>query len=355
MELFVPVSPLGGQLAQVPRLARQAEQAGFGVSVIESTADPMQQLTLAAGSTTAVTLMSNVVIAFARSPMTLALQATAIQEYSHGRLMLGLGSQIKPHIERRFSMPWSAPAARMEEYIQGLRAIWESWATGKPLNFRGRFYDLTLMIPEFTPAIEQPPPRVLVAAVGQLMTAVAGRVADGVIIHPFATPRYLREVTLPALRNAAEEASRSGDGFDVVGAPFVISGQTPEDIARSRELVRARVAFYGSTPAYQPVLALHGWPDLGAELHALSRTTDPQRWERMTELVDDTVLCEFAVEGTAEAVARQVLDRYDGIFTHLSVNSSGLPDPAALYTVMAAVASARSSRLSAGTRRVEWR
>lgn len=339
MDLFMPVSDDGG-LAAIPRLAREAEAAGFGVSVSERKSDPMLQLTLAAGATTDATLLTSVVIAFARSPMTLAVQATGVQEYSGGRLMLGLGSQIKAHIERRFDMPWSSPAERMAEYVQALGAIWDSWETGERLDFQGRFYRHTLMIPEFAPAVGRPRPDVLVAAVGQRMTEAAGRVADGVIVHPFATPAFLREVTLPAFRRGAAEGGRTADRLHMVGTVFVVSGRTDEELARSRELVRARIAFYGSTAAYLPVLALHGWEDLGRELNALSKTGAPERWSRMTRLVPDEVLHVFAVEGPPEAAGRAVVERYGGLLSHLSANPDGFDDPAVLLEVMSAIRTA---------------
>jgi probable F420-dependent oxidoreductase len=337
MDLLVPLSDHGGELARMPGQARAAEEAGFGVSVSERQSDPMLQLTLAASATSTVTLLTNVVIAFARSPMTLAVQATGVQEYSAGRLVLGLGSQIKPHIERRFSMPWSEPAERMAEYVQALYAIWESWATGERLDFRGRFYRHTLMIPEFTPVISRPRPEVLVAAVGPRMTEAAGRVADGVIVHPFTTPAFLREMTLPALRRGATEAGRSIDEVATAGTVFVISGRTDEELARSRELVRARIAFYGSTPAYLPVLALHGWADLGRELNTMSKTRDPQRWSRMTRLVPDDVLHAFAVEGPPDVAGRAAALRYGGLLRRLIVNPDGFDDPAVLFAVMSAI------------------
>ena len=343
MELLVPVSD-GGGLAAIPRLAREAEAAGFGISVSERKSDPMLQLSLAAGATVGATLMTNIVVAFARSPMTLAVQATAVQEYSGGRLVLGLGSQIKPHIERRYSMPWGSPAERMEEYIRALRAIWDSWASGERLKFRGRFYQHTLMTPEFVPAISRPWPEVFLAAVGQRMTEVAGRVADGVIVHPFSTPRFLREATLPAFRRGAAEGGRAIDELRTAGAVLVVSGRTEEELARSREQVRSRVAFYGSTAAYLPVLALHGWEDLGRELTALSKTRDPERWSKMTRLVPDKVLHEFAVEGPPDEAGRAVAERYGGLIDLLSVYPDGLADPVVLFEMMAAIRAAAGDR-----------
>lgn len=345
MKMILPLSAHGVGLERVPTLASEAEAAGFdGVSISEIDSDPMVQMTLAARETSHVQLMTNIVVAFARSPMTLATQATAIQEYSEGRLVLGLGSQIKPHIERRFSMSWSAPAARMSEYVQALRAIWHSWQTGERLNFEGEFYTHTLMIPEYAPTVRQPRPAVFIAAVGERMTAVAGAVGDGVILHPFTTPRFIREVTIPALERGAQSASRPPGDVQVTATPFVISGRSDQEIAESRELVRLRIAFYGSTPAYRPVLQLHGWEDLGDELNRMSKTDDPDRWNRMGTLVSDEVLNTFAIEGSPDDVGGAIVERFGSLIDIFSVNQKGIADPATLMHVMDAVRTSETKK-----------
>lgn len=326
MKVNVALSVPDQALAGVADAARLSEQAGVdGISASETSSDPLLQLTVAAGATERVELFSNIVVAFARSPMTLAVQGRAIQEYSNGRLTLGLGSQIKPHIERRFSMPWSAPAARMTEYISALRAIWHAWETGEKLNFRGEFYQHSLMTPMFTPVSHFPAPRVLLAAVGDLMTEAAGRAADGLVVHPFSTARYLREVTLPALERGRAVAGVDRD-FEVVGSAFVITGDNDDQLEESKAAVRERVAFYGSTPSYRPVFELHGWGELGDELNVLSKSARPDKWKQMAQLVDDDVLSEFAVTGTPESMGPQLLSRYGALIDRYEVNATGIAD-----------------------------
>lgn len=338
MRTILPLSAPGGALLGTQEMARDAEAAGFDVvAVSEINSDPMLHLTLAAEATSTIDLMSNIVVAFARSPMTLALQATAVQEYSGGRLILGLGSQVRPHIERRFSMPWSAPARRMEEYVRALRAIWHAWETGEPLRFDGSFYTHTLMIPEYAPRVSQPRPRVFLAAVGQRMTEVAGAVADGVIIHPFTTERFVREITLPALERGSATSSRPVAEVELAAAPFVVSGRSDQELDRSRELVRQRIAFYGSTPAYRPVLELHGWGELGDELNRMSKTQNPDRWDHMTQLISDEVLDTFAVQGSPEEVGDRVRERFGDLVDYFSINHRGIEDPATLLEVTAAI------------------
>lgn len=341
MKTILPLSVEGGALSRVEHLAAGAEQAGYdAVSYSEINSDPILHMTVAAGHTKRVHLMTNIIVAFARNPMTLATQATAVQEYSQGRLILGLGSQIKPHIEKRFSMPWSAPAARMTEFISALHAIWTAWETGEKLDFRGEFYSHTLMIPEYAPPVTQPRPKVFLAAVGERMTEAAGSVADGVIVHPFTTQRYLSEITLPALARGREKGNRVSSDVEVAAAPFIICGSSEAEVARSREAVRARVAFYGSTPAYRPVLALHGWGDLGDELNAMSKSADNQRWSRMASLIPDEVLQTFAVEASPSNVGELVDRRFGSLVQWISPNPNGLSEPGALLTVMDAIKSA---------------
>ena len=326
MKVFLPLHVPGEALAGVAEAARRAEESGLdGVCCSELSSDPMLQLTVAAGVTSRVALLTNIVVAFARSPMTLAVQGRALQEYSNGRLILGLGSQIKPHIERRFSMPWSAPAARMAEYISALRTIWHSWETGDKLDFRGDFYTHTLMTPMFTPTNTQPAPKVFLAAVGERMTETAGAVADGLLVHPFSTPRYLREVTMPAL--ARGRGDREAGAVEVVTSTFVVSGRDEQEFAQSRKQVCAQIAFYGSTPAYRPVLELHGYGELGDELNRLSKTPDRDKWQRMGELINDDLLAEIAVIGDPEKIGPAMMSLYGDLITGYELNTVGLPNP----------------------------
>jgi probable F420-dependent oxidoreductase len=263
---------------------------------------------LAAEHTQSVQLSTAIAVAFARNPMTLANLAHDLNCYSHGRLTLGLGSQIKPHITRRLSMPWSKPAARMREFVQAMRAIWDCWYGGKPLDFRGEFYTHTLMTPMFTPTdVSAGAPRVSVAAVGPLMTEVAAEVGDGLLAHAFTTERYMREVTLPAVRRGLERAGRSRDDFEIACPAFVVSGVDDASREASRRGVAQQIAFYGSTPAYRPVLAMHEWDAIGAELTRMSKQG---RWVEMGELIHDDMLETFAIVAEPDQVGPRLAERY---------------------------------------------
>jgi probable F420-dependent oxidoreductase len=234
--------------------------------------------------------------------------ANDLQTFSKGRLLLGLGSQIKPHIEKRYSMPWGHPAPRMREFVLAMRAIWESWHNGTKLDFRGDFYSHTLMTPFFNPGPNPfGTPKVFVAAVGELMTEVCGEVADGMLVHGFTTERYLREVTLPALDRGLAKAGRSRDDFQLSYPGFVVTGTTEEETTAAAQGVRQQIAFYGSTPAYRGVLELHGWGDLQPELNSLSKQG---KWVEMGGLITDDIVQAFAVVGPPEDIPKLVLDRF---------------------------------------------
>jgi probable F420-dependent oxidoreductase len=319
--------------------ARGLEAAGYsGVWTAETSHDPFLPLVLAAEHTEHVEIGTSIAVAFARNPMLLANIGWDLQSYSGGRFILGLGSQIKPHITKRFSMEWSHPAPRMREMILAVRAIWDTWANGAPLQFRGEFYRHTLMTPFFTPAADDVagfgPPKVFLAGVGALMTEAAGEVCDGFICHPFTTERYLREVTLPALERGRAKAGRSMDGFEVVGPSFVVTGATAEDREASAAGVRQQIAFYGSTPAYRAVLDLHGWGGLQDELNALSKQGE---WREMGELIDDDVLNTFAVVAEPEGVAPELARRYGDVVDRISFYAPVDRDPERWTPVMNAV------------------
>ncbi|WP_027934704.1 TIGR03617 family F420-dependent LLM class oxidoreductase [Amycolatopsis thermoflava] len=313
---------------------RRAERDGFdGVWNTEVKHDPFLPLALGATVTERVTLGTAIAVAFARNPMTVAQTANDLQELSGGRLLLGLGTQIKTHVTRRFSMPWSQPAARMREFVLALRAIWDSWQTGARLNFRGEFYTHTVMTPMFTPPPHPyGPPKVLLAGVGEGMTRAAGEVADGFLCHGFTTERYLREVTVPALRSGRS----SLDGFELVGSPMVVTGRTDAEIAAALAGTRRQIAFYGSTPAYRGVLELHDRGELGDELHRLSRRGE---WERMGTLVDDELLAAIAVVGKPDEVAAEVRRRYGDLFTRATLYLPYEAEPGLVAEVAAAVRS----------------
>ncbi len=260
-------------LADVPGAVARLEERGYdGAVPAEVASDPFLPLLLAAEHSERIALMTAIAVAFARNPMTLANVAHDLNAYSRGRFVLGLGSQIRPHIRRRFSMPWSQPAARMREFILAMRAIWDCWYNGEKLDLRGDFYQHTLMTPMFTPTnTEYGAPRVALAAVGPLMTETAGEVADGLIAHAFTTQRYMREVTLPALERGFAKSGRSRADFVITCPVFVVSGVDEQSREASRSSVSQQIAFYGSTPAYRRVLELHGWGELQGELHRMSK------------------------------------------------------------------------------------
>lgn len=292
-------------------MARAIEQQGFdGCWTGEIDHDPFFPLLLAAEHTSRLEIGTSIAVAFARSPMTVANIGWDLQAYSQGRFNLGLGSQIAPHIERRFSMPWSHPVRRMREFVQALQAIWTCWQDGTRLSFEGDFYTHTLMTPMFTP---QPLPcafpKVFIAAVGEAMTELCGEVADGLHVHAFTTKRYAEEVTTPALEAGLRRAGRARADVQVSCPVFLVTGETEEDMAASAVGVRKQLAFYGSTPAYRGVLDLHGWGDLHVDLHRLSKQG---RWDEMGGLLDDEMLATLAVVAPLPELAKALLDRCDG-------------------------------------------
>jgi probable F420-dependent oxidoreductase len=306
----------GGNLDVLNEQVDAAQRAGLdGVWSTETGHDPFLSLLLAARQSPTLQIGTAIAVAFARNPMTVAMTAFDMHTYSGGRFLLGLGSQIEAHITRRFSMPWSAPAPRMREFIAALRAIWTSWQTGDRLYFKGDFYQHTLMSPMFRPSpnpLGTPP--VLLAAVGPAMTKVAAQVADGLLVHGFTTERYLREVTLPMVTDGLGERPRSEF---VVNLPVLIAtGSTSAELAVATQAVRAQLAFYGSTKAYRPVLEMHGWGDLQTELHGLSKQGD---WKTMTGLIDDSVLGTFAAVGSPAEAGAQVRRRFADVIDRLTL------------------------------------
>lgn len=323
---------MGGYAATIDEAgstAARAESLGYdGWWAAETQVDPFLAATVAAERTERIEIGTAIAVAFARNPMTVALQANDIQALSGGRFALGLGSQIKPHIEKRYSMTWSKPAARMREFVLAIRAIWEAWETSGKLDFQGDFYSHTLMTPFFDPgANPHGNPDIYIAAVGPLMTEVAGEVCDGVLCHAFSTERYVREATIPAVERGREKAGKTLDGFKISAPGFVVALESEEDRAAGAEFVRQQIGFYGSTPAYRPVLELHGWGDLQDELNAMTKRGE---WDRMAEVIDDEVLNTFAVIGTPEAALAEVNRRYGDITTRIAIaapkDSERLPD-----------------------------
>ncbi len=303
---------LHGDLADAAEIARRAEAAGYdGLFGAEIAHDPFLPIALAAQATTRIELGTGIAVAFARNPMTLAVIAHDLQRLSEGRFHLGVGSQIKPHITKRFSMPWSSPAARMREFILAMRAIWHAWDTGEQLAFRGQFYKHTLMTPMFDPGrnIFGPPP-VLLAAVGPAMTAVAAEVADGLVAHAFTTAAYFREVTVPAVERGLASSGRTRDQFTITMPLFVVTGRDEQQLKERAKPARMQLAFYGSTPAYRPVLDHHGWGALNDELNRLSKRGE---WEQMGDAITDDVLDAFAIVGEPDAIAPAIAERFGAL------------------------------------------
>ncbi len=309
---------LDGPLEEIAQRAVAAEAEGYdGLWAAEAGHDPFLSLAVAATATQSIELGTGIVVAFGRSPMTTATAANDLQLLSKGRLLLGLGSQIKPHIEKRYSMPWSQPAARMREYVLALRAIWASWHQGETLAFRGEFYRHTLMTPFFNPGPNPyGAPKVLIAAVGERMTEVAGEVGDGLLVHPFTTERYLREVSLPALERGLGVSGRVRRDAQVSLSGLVVTGREEASMETARRAVREQIAFYGSTPAYRPVLERHGWGALQDELNELSRRGE---WAAMGERIDDEVLDAFAVVAPLDEVAARVRSRLGDLVDRFSL------------------------------------
>jgi len=316
-------------LAKSAESAKEAEAAGYsGAWTAETNHDPFFPLLLAAEHTQRMELGTSIAVAFARNPMTLANIGWDLQSYSNGRFILGLGSQIKPHITKRFSMEWSHPAARMREMIMAIRAIWDTWENGTPLNFRGDFYTHTLMTPFFTPDRADlagfGTPKIFLAGVGELMTEVAGEVCDGFICHGFTTEKYLREVTLPALARGRAKAGKTMEGFEVVGPSFIVTGNTEAEMTQAAAGTRQQIAFYGSTPAYKGVLDIHGWGGLQEELNSLSKQG---QWVEMGNLINDEILNTFAVVGSPEQVAPELKRRYADVIQRISFYAPYKSDP----------------------------
>ncbi len=320
---------IGGNLHNAGTQAKELEAAGYsGAWSVETSHDPFLPLLLAAEHTETLEIGTSIAVAFARNPMTLAQIAWDMQAFSKGRFVLGLGSQIKPHITKRFSMEWSHPAPRMREMILAIRAIWDTWENGTPLAFRGEYYSHTLMTPFFTPdpadLADFGVPKVFLAGVGELMTEVAGEVCDGFICHGFTTEKYLREVTVPALARGRAKAGKTMEGFEIIGPSFVVTGADEAQMQAAVTGTRQQIAFYGSTPAYRGVLDIHGWGGLQEQLNSLSKQG---KWEEMGGLIDDEVLNTFAVVGEPEAVAPELHRRYGDVIQRLSFYTPYKSDP----------------------------
>jgi probable F420-dependent oxidoreductase len=277
---------------------------------------------IAGAATERIELHTGVAIAFARTPMAVAEIGWDLAGATDGRFVLGLGSQVRAHNERRFSVPWTPPAPRMREYVQVLRAIWRCWRSGEKPAFEGAHYRFTLMTPNFTPEpIAAPPPAITIAAVGPAMLKVAAEECDGVKLHGFCTRKYLTDRIMPRIAAGLAKSGRERAHYEIAGGGFLATGADDAEVARRFEWVRRRVAFYGSTPAYVPVLAVHGLEDLGHKLHALSRQG---KWDEMAAEVPDDVAHLFAAVGRHDQIVAAIAGRFGGLVDSLTLRGDGV-------------------------------
>jgi len=293
-------------------LSRKAEQYGFDcVWVNETKHDPFVQLAVAAAETQRIMVGTSIALAFTRSPTTLAYTAWDLQSLSSGRMILGLGSQVKGHIERRFGFKWEPPVSKMRDVVRAIRSVWESWQTGRKLDYKGRYFKLDLMTPFFSPGpIEGPRIPVYIAGVNKLMCSLAGELGDGLHVHPLHTVRYLREVVHPALERGVKKARRRREDVSVAASVFAAVGNTQSEIRDVREGYREQMAFYASTKTYRRLMELHGWGDICDRLHVLSMRGE---WVRMAGEVTDEMLDQFVVEAGWDEIGRELKKRYAGL------------------------------------------
>lgn len=306
-------------LSQVPAAAKAAEKLGFSTLwTTDTNHNPLFPLVLAAEHTHKIQLGTSIVVAFARSPMDLAYQAWDLTRFSRGRFILGLGTQVSAHITRRFGMEWKTPAVdHLREYVNALRAIWHAWQTGERLNFRGQFYKLTLMAPFFDPGPHDfPQVPIYTAGVNLRMCRLAGEVSDGFHVHPFHTRRYLKEVVLGAIAEGAASTGRELGDIDISSAIFVAAGDNQAEIDAAIGFVRQQVAFYASTPSYAPVMDLHGWGDIREQL---SRMAIRKQWEKMSPLVTDDMVEQFAIICTWDQLPEKIREKYDGLLDRVTL------------------------------------
>ena len=310
-------------LRRVPAAAQAAEAEGYdGIIAMENQHEPFLALAVAGAATERIELHTGVAIAFARTPMAVAEVGWDLAGSTGGRFVVGLGSQVRAHNERRFSAPWSPPAPRMREYVQVLRAIWRCWKTGEKPAYEGQHYNFTLMTPNFTPEpIAAPPPAVMIAAVGPAMLKVAAEECDGVKLHGFCTKKYLTDAIMPRIAAGLAKAGRARENYEISGGGFLATGPDDESVARRFEWVRRRVAFYGSTPAYYPVFAVHGLEDLGLKLNALVRQG---KWEELAKEVPDDVAHLFAAVGRHDQIVGAIEERFGGLVDSLTLRGDGV-------------------------------
>lgn len=322
----IDATVITGDLETIGPKARRIEELGYdALYSAETQHDPFFPLLLAAEHTERLELATAIAVAFPRSPMHLAHIGHDLQRFSKGRFILGLGSQVKAHVEKRFSAQFSQPAARMREQILATRAIWRTWEEGEPLRFEGEFFRHTLMTPFFNPGpTGHGIPQIFLAAVGEKMTEVVGEVCDGMFVHGFSTEKYIRETTLPALERGLAKSGRTRADLELSFPVFVVTGETDEEWQTADAAVREQIAFYGSTPAYRPVLEAHGWGEVQDELNALSKRG---AWKEMGKVITDDILDAFAVRGAAGELPGLILGRYGDLVDRLSFYAPYRTDP----------------------------
>jgi probable F420-dependent oxidoreductase len=308
----------GDYLRGIGRTARAAEDLGFaGLWTSETKHDAFLPLAIAANETHQTELGTSVAIAFSRSPMETAQTAWDLQDLSEGRFVLGLGTQVKAHITRRFSMPWERPAARLREYILALRAIWDSFQTGESLQFEGEFYRHTLMTPFFNPGpIDIPEIPIYIAGVNTRLAALAGELCDGFHVHPFHSPEYVRSTLKPAIAEGAGEVSRDPAQVTLATSAFAITGENAEETNERRESIRTQISFYASTPTYRTVLEAHGWEEVSERLGTLARE---KKWREMPDLITDEMLAAFAIEAAPDEIGPALRERYEGLIDRVAL------------------------------------
>ena len=333
-------------------LARAAEATGVdSIAQAELARDPFVALAALAPGTRRVELATSVAIAFPRSPMVVAYSARSLSDMTDGRFSLGLGTQVKGHIERRFSTEWGAPGPRLREYVESLRAIWRTWDSGEALRYEGKFYNFSLMTPEFSPPPSRfSPIKIEIAAVNDYNIQLAGELCDGLRAHPFATPAYMRDVIWPNVERGAARSGRSLDTFRMIGGGFIATGPDEASVQQAREEARYRIAFYGSTRTYLPVLAHHGWDALNGELHQL---VAHGRWNDIATAVPDAILDEFCVAGVYDTIVERFRERMGGLTDMVTLPlPDGFPDGAEQFTELVkgfrSVETARERRVAQG-------
>ena len=326
MKLDAALAVEAARLSEAGKIARAAEAVGFGALwTPETKHNGFFPLLIAADHTAEIELGTAVAIAFARSPMVIAQEAWDLQTFSGGRFILGLGTQVKAHIERRYGMQWDPPVPKLRDYIKALRAIWNSWQTGEKLDYRGQFYNHTLMSPFFNPGpIADPHIPIYIAGVNEGLARLAGELCEGFHVHPFHSVAYLNGVVRPQIAAGAAKTGRAPSDVALVSSVFMITGPDEASMEGMRQFARDQIAFYASTPTYRVVLAAHGWEDVGEQLSRLAAT---RRWGEMGKLISDEMLDVFAVQAPFDRLGRAIKERYAGVLDRVSPYIPYAPGP----------------------------